>query len=67
MTTEPRPKRSRKSTSVAIAMLSNERTRLIQYCKMAIQIYTPLIEDDTTLRGRIEGYRDVLRQMGETE
>ncbi len=56
---------------------AEERARVIQFCRMAIQIYTPLSSADdkdaqsrverVALYGRIEGYRDVLKQMGEAE
>ena len=68
---EPKPKRGPKPKStIVVAVLREERARIIQYCKMAIQVYTPLCtpdDADTSLHGRIEGYRDILRQMGEIE
>ena len=58
------PKRTRKPRR----NFAEERAKVITFCKLAIQIYTPLCtpdDADTALHGRIDGYREILRQLGE--
>lgn len=68
-TTKPRRKPRRN--------FAEERARVVQYCKLAIQVYGPIANAETeaaterasglTAQGRTDAYREILRQMGESE
>ena len=48
-------------------VLAEERARIVMFCKMSIEVLLANAEAEDFARGRIDAYKRVLQQLGESE